>query len=403
MLLLRKQGDNFKMSDKKVPTGADGWPTGGADEQLVIQAVAKSLGVSDVSGEDSKSFVNMLRDVQVRVPVVDPDDDSLAGEASSSTSSVRHIDPKILRGYNWSPPLPWSTFLRLRRSWGQIKLSQQQEEHVFKALEKSQPGKIHDALPFVSAFIDKHCPELRHKNIAVPRPGATFLLLAVITGNVELCRRCLELGANPNSCKFLTDADAPDNQLRHGYSPMFLACICEQLEIMELLRQHGGSIHIIDRWGRTPLHAAAAMGSTDVLRWLTKEGAPRKVVDVDLQMPGELCVGKVIPALSQPSLLFLEPRKVAEGGEVEPMFCTCCRFRDDPVTAPGTSGSVSEKTDAVRSTKRKIGHCGCVDDMYTRWYADRLRSTWSTTFATARAMQARQQQQPQQAQPVPTE
>lgn len=387
------------MSDKKLATGADGWPTGSADEQLVIQAVAKSLGVGDVSGVDDKSFSSLMRDMHARVPPLDPDDDSLAGEASSSTSSVRQIDPKILRGYNWSPPLPWSTFLRLRRSWGLIKLTPQQEENVFKALEKSQPGKIHDALPFVSAFIDKHCPELRHKNIAVPRPGATFLLLSVITGNVELCRRCLELGANPNSCKFLTDSDAPDNQLRHGYSPMFLACICEQLEIMELLRQHGGSIHIIDRWGRTPLHAAAAMGSTDVLQWLIKEGAPRKVVDVDLQMPGELCVGKVIPALSQPSLLFAQPTSSSDGKQ-EPMYCTCCRHRDDPAPAPGSSGATddvasAEAAAAGRSTKRLVGHCGCVDDMYTRWYADRLRSTWSTTFNTARAMQARQQLQQQ--------
>lgn len=379
------------MSDKKVATGADGWPTPDMDEQRVFQAVVKSLSgdpvatkAADVEDGTAGQLRRMLAcDDKGHFPLSERDDDSLAAEASSSTSSV-HIDPKILRGYNWSPPLPWSTFLRLRRSWGQIKLTPQQEENVFKALEKSPPGKIHDALPFVSAFIDKHCPELRHKNLAVPRPGATFLLLSVITGNLELCRRCIELGANPNSCKFLTDADAPDNQMRHGYSPMFLACICEQLEIMELLRQHGGSIHIVDRWGRTPLHAAAAMGSTEVLRWLMKEGAPRKVVDVDLQMPGELCVGKVIPQLSQPSLVFTQ-RPAGPDGQRLPLYCTCCRDRCDPDEAApaGSSGPVAAAKAAV-DQKREMGRCGCVDDMYTRWYADRLRSNWSTTFTSVR-------------------
>lgn len=396
------------MSDKKLATGADGWPTSNVDEQLVINAVAKSLGVrpeavsqqaqaqdpsvalstrtSETEESMSPTTARMQQLQQMHHPNCqhhhnDCDDDSIAAEASSSSSGPP-IDPKILRGYNWSPPLPWSTFLRLRRSWGQIKLTPQQEENVFKALEKSSSGKIHEALPFVSAFIDKHCPELRHKNLAVPRPGATFMLLAVITGNVELCRRCLELGASPNSCRFLTDQEAPENQMRHGYSPMFLACICEQLEIMELLRQHGGSIHIIDRWGRTPLHAAAAMGSSEVLRWLIKEGAPRKVVDVDLQMPGELCVGKVIPQLAQPSILFMQP-----SASREPLYCTCCRERDDdpPSSSPQAASTEGEgEKGKTTAAKLEMGRCGCVDDMYTRWYSDRLRSTWSTTFTSVR-------------------
>jgi hypothetical protein len=311
-------------------TGTDGWPL--HDDAPQVQAVAKSLGLMATNGMSVTAEM-------------DDDEDSLAAEASSSSSTVP-IDPKVLRGYSWSPPLPWSTFLRLRRSWGQIKLTPAQEQNVFKALEKIPQGvgKIHDSLPFVSAFIDKHCPELRHKSISVPRPGTTFLLLSVITGNVQLCEACVKLGANPNSCKFLTDLEAHDNQMRHGYSPMFIACICEQLEIMSILRKNGGCIHVIDRWGRTPLHAAAAMGSTEVLEWLIHEGAPRKAVDVDLRMPGELCLGKVIPQLQQPSLLF--------------------RSAEDATGCHCGSG-------------RARGACGCLDDMHDVWYADRLRSQWS--------------------------
>ena len=329
----------------QLSTDGDGWPVDDASVQ--VAAVAKSLGISR-TGTVSKASV-----AAAAVAAGSDDDDSDVGAEASSSSSVS-VDPKILRGYCSSAPLPWSTFLRLRRSWGQIKLSETQEENVFKALEKIPQGigKIYDSLPFVSAFVDKHCPEMRHANLSTPRPGTTLLLLSVITGNVQLCEKCLLLGANPNSCKFLTDTEVGDNQMRHGYSPMFLACICEQVEIMDLLRQHGGSIHTMDRWGRTPLHAAAAMGSTEVLRWLLKEGAPRKVVDCDLLMPGEMCVGKVLDSLAEPSVLL--------------------------------RGHAELKKPCACHSGKPFLHCGCVDDMHSRWYLDRLRSQWSTTFATAR-------------------
>lgn len=279
------------------------------------------------------------------------DDDTGAESACSSAK----IDPKYLRTYAESCPLPWNTFLRLRRSWGQpIKLTETQEENIFRAIEKIPQGvgSIHDSLPFVTAFIEKHCPELKSgKALKEPRQGTTFLLLSVITGNLALCFECLKLGANPNNCAFLTDNDAPDNRLRHGYSPMFMACICEQLEIMTMLRQHGGSIHVTDRWGRTPLHAAAAMGSREVVEWLIKEGAPRKVVDIDLQKPGEVCEGKVIPLLTTTSALFRPVNTTAP--------CHC-------------------------NNKKCAGRCGCIDDMTDAWYKDRLASSWSKTFQAVR-------------------
>eukprot|EP00744_Colponema_vietnamica_P008288 GILI01011839.1.p1 GENE.GILI01011839.1~~GILI01011839.1.p1 ORF type:complete len:477 (+),score=63.57 GILI01011839.1:30-1460(+) len=283
----------------------------------------------------------------------DIDDDDSNGTESACSSAK--IDPKFLRTYAESCPLPWNTFLRLRKSWGQpIKLTEAQEENIFRAIEKIPQGvgSIHDSLPFVTAFLEKHCPELKSSKVVTePRHGTTLLLLSVITGNAKLCYECLKLGANPNNCSFLTDLDAPDNRLRHGYSPMFMACICEQVEIMTMLRQHGGSIHVTDRWGRTPLHAAAAMGSKEVLTWLVAEGAPRKVVDIDLQKPGEVCEGKVIPALTTTSSLF---RPVDQ-----PVTCHC-------------------------NNKKFSGKCGCIDDMTDAWYKDRLTSIWSKTFQAVR-------------------
>eukprot|EP00658_Telonema_sp_P-2_P073672 TRINITY_DN62783_c0_g1_i2.p1 TRINITY_DN62783_c0_g1~~TRINITY_DN62783_c0_g1_i2.p1 ORF type:complete len:298 (+),score=68.89 TRINITY_DN62783_c0_g1_i2:177-1070(+) len=234
-------------------------------------------------------------------------------------------------------------------------LSESQEDSVRKCLETIPlgVGSIHDSVPLVSAFIEKHCPELKSisSHVGVARPGATLLMLSVVTGHVELCLECLKLGANPNSCKFLTDVEAPDNSLRHGYSPMFMACLCEQIEIMKLLYANGGSIHIADRWGRTPLHAAAAMGSTDVVDWLVSVGAPRKVVDVSMQKPGEVCEGKVLPQLATTSVLF---RPVSQK---QPCHCT---------------------------SQRLYGRCGCIDDMSDRWYRDRLSAPWSKTYRRVR-------------------
>lgn len=410
-------GKSSSALDDPSAKGGGGDPDQGIDQRAIIQAVTKSLATAHHHQQQHHHHPT-----EVSTQAVEPED-SVAAEASSSTSSVVGTDPKILRGYCWSPPLQWSTFLRLRRTWGDIALSPQQEDNVFKALEKMvDANKAHETLPFVSAFIDKHCPELRHKggmHTPRPRPGATFLILAVITGNARLCRRCLELGANPNNTKFLSDPDVAEGQMNHGYSAMFLACICEQLEVMQLLRDHGGSIHVVDRWGRTPLHAAASMGSMEVLKWLLREGAPRKVVDVDLQMPGGLCVGKVIPSLSQTPLLFLTPQSATQAvptssGSLPPsasidvnLLCSCCRELVKSKIADGSfDQEYKDLQPAARTPVTYIGRCGCVDDMYTRWYADRLTSRWSTAFPFVRdqlqnnLMMGPPPQQAQQQQPA---
>lgn len=336
--------DDYDLTAKGLKRGPTANPL--FDDPVFAAAVEKSRQVERELAARSALLSHSETDDE------DVDDESNGAESACSSAK---IDPKFLRTYAESCPLPWNTFLRLRKSWGQpIKLTEAQEENIFRAIEKIPQGvgSIHDSLPFVTAFLEKHCPELKSSKVATePRQGTTLLLLSVITGNTKLCYECLKLGANPNNCSFLTDLDAPDNRLRHGYSPMFMACICEQVEIMTMLRQHGGSIHVTDRWGRTPLHAAAAMGSKEVMAWLVAEGAPRKVVDIDLQKPGEVCEGKVIPALATTSALF---RPVNQ-----PVNCHC-------------------------NNKKVCGRCGCIDDMTDAWYKDRLMSSWSKTFQSVR-------------------
>lgn len=279
-----------------------------------------------------------------------------AGEVSSrgSSSGGGLPNPKVLRTFANDPPIPWSTFTRLRKSWGQPpSLSPPQETSVLKAIQKvkqQKVGTMSDSLPFVSVFINSVCPELK-----APRDGATFLILAVVTGHMEILNQCLELGASPNDVRFLGSQVVAPNCLRHGFSPFFLACICEQIEVMESLYAKGASLHVMDRWGRTPLHAAAALGNAEVVRWLLDRGAPQSVTDRDLLRAGEVCPGRVRLGTVEPSHPFLSRRGGAGGA--------------------GSHGGGRLAT-CVCGSGRPRGECCCVDDMRQRWYLDRVASEW---------------------------
>jgi hypothetical protein len=272
---------------------------------------------------------------------------SMVAEVSSS-GSVPAADPKLLRYYSLDSPLQWNVFVRLRKSWGDLNLTEVQQSNVMKAIEKVRAGSgnINDSHPFVSAIVDRHCPELKPTGKQGPREGCTFLLLAVITGDIELLKTCLELGANPNDVRFLTEPNALMSYVRHGYTPFFMACVCERIDCMQMLHDKGGSLHVADRWGRTPLHAAAALGNKEVIDWLLRHGAPRLVTDRDSLRPGELSVGKVLLPGDQQHVLLRTPSSSGE-----PPACPC-------------------------GSSRRPGSCGCFDDMHERWFFDRVGAQW---------------------------
>lgn len=195
------------------------------------------------------------------------------------------------RCYSTAFPISFSAFNGIRRSNQEVSLTPAQEENVMKSFEKIIKGEdgskdISVSLPFVSAFFDQRCPELRSGTLSSSR-GATYLLLSVITGNKELCLKCLNAGANPNSMLFLRDESAPPEDMTHGYSPMFMAVLAEQIELLDLLSSYGGSIHCYDRWGRTMLHAAMELCSTEVVEWLLQKGAPLYIPNCMGLMPAD--------------------------------------------------------------------------------------------------------------------
>jgi hypothetical protein len=343
-----------------------------------------------------------------------------------------YADRRHIRNFSMSIPIPFSAFDGIRSSKHQVQLTAAQEENVLKSFDKLLNGddsngsskkaaggssgvpaakgarEISVALPFVSAFFDQRCPELRNGMLTSSREGATYLLLSVITGHKELCAKCLKTGANPNNMSFLRDEAPAPGDMFHGYSPVFMAVLAEQLEILDLLSSCGGSVHVYDRWGRTPLHAAMAMESVETVQWLLGKGAPLFIPDGFGILPADSCVGNQFAEYSMPMLALQQPPtcpppsyfaesskswtspepeasgkevssaadKATKGGTATPATAS------SPATAAGTT-SCTAKADRAKlefchcHSGRPVGYCGCVDDMLVRWSRDRLNTEWS--------------------------
>lgn len=331
-----------------------------------------------------------------------------------------YAERRHIRNFSMSIPIPFSAFDGIRRSKHQVQLTAAQEENVLKSFDKLLNGddgkktgnngggssgaptskgarEISVALPFVGAFFDQRCPELRNGVLTSSREGATYLLLSVITGHKELCAKCLKTGANPNNMSFLRDEAPAPNEMFHGYSPVFMAVLAEQLEVLDLLSSCGGSVHVYDRWGRTPLHAAMAMESTETVQWLLGKGAPLYIPDGFGILPADSCVGNQFGEYSMPMLALQRPPTCPPPS----YFAETSRSWTSPdpeaskesekankesttaaATSPAATAS-SAKADAAKfelchcHSGRPVGYCGCVDDMLVRWSRDRLNTEWS--------------------------
>ena len=97
--------------------------------------------------------------------------------------------------------------------------------------------------------------------------GYTALHLAVVKGELELVKRLLELGADPNQ-----QADEARTVL-----PLALVHGCN-LQIVDLLLEAGAHLEAPDDNGFRPLHAAAEVGSVPGIRYLLTK-------DANLQAP----------------------------------------------------------------------------------------------------------------------
>lgn len=101
------------------------------------------------------------------------------------------------------------------------------------------------------------------KNINVPnRHGVTPLMAAALWGREEAVAVLLESGAH---------VDAKEHC--YGCTPLILACLSKNAGVVRLILEKGAKPNSADISGRTPLMAAASVGSCAALTTLLKHGA----------------------------------------------------------------------------------------------------------------------------------
>jgi uncharacterized protein len=92
--------------------------------------------------------------------------------------------------------------------------------------------------------------------------GRTVLIIAIHEGHLEIVRKLLESGANPN----LIDEDS-------GTTPLISAIRGQYTDIVSLLLQVGADVNAKDSNGNTALKIAKEKGSTEIVQLLLKVGA----------------------------------------------------------------------------------------------------------------------------------
>jgi ankyrin repeat protein len=145
-----------------------------------------------------------------------------------------------------------------------------------------------DPMPLIQRLLDmgadpnhrvKHAPPYRKNNASSGSPwlvysGATAFLRASAAGDIVTMRLLLKYGADPGI------------RTLNGVTPLLAATGIgymgghskewsreQRYETIKFLLDLGGSLEAVDEVGRTPLHAAAAMGYNEVIQLLVDAGA----------------------------------------------------------------------------------------------------------------------------------
>ena len=116
-------------------------------------------------------------------------------------------------------------------------------------------------------YIRYRVAELRHKRKdrqamdARDKDGRTPLLLAAIAGELDVVKVLVDNGA---------DVNARDNV---GTMPLMWAAFMGELEVIKFLMDKGADVNAKDKDGRTPLIFAKSEGHPDVVKFLKQHGA----------------------------------------------------------------------------------------------------------------------------------
>lgn len=135
------------------------------------------------------------------------------------------------------------------------------------------------------------------------RMGCVALHEAVLLGHVDMVRLLLKHGAEPSRprpgtgetplhtaisagsldmARLLVEAGADMTAEYNDYTPLLLACQEGNADIVCWMLQNGVDPSTnVNRWGVTPMHAAAMSGSDEVVQALLRHDAPHMLTAVD--------------------------------------------------------------------------------------------------------------------------
>ena len=156
-------------------------------------------------------------------------------------------------------------------------------------LELVQDLLAHGADP--NARMTKMAPQVQDASYLRYFPGSTPLILAAQGGNSAVMRALLEAGADP----MLTDNESTTVLIAaagYGRNHPYTAATEEgALEAAQMALDLGNDLQATNKYGETPLHAAAYWGKDSMVQFLVDQGAEVNALNRVGQTPLSIAVG----------------------------------------------------------------------------------------------------------------
>ncbi|XP_046551350.1 ankyrin repeat and KH domain-containing protein 1-like [Haliotis rubra] len=128
-------------------------------------------------------------------------------------------------------------------------------------------GSEQGQLAVVTSLVEDHNTDV----MCVDKVNDSPMFLASRKGQLEIVKYLVERGADVN--------------FGGRIPPLVIAVVRHQLHICDYLIKHGADVNIEDRYGRSPLRAAARKGYVDIAHTLVEAGASINVKCTDQQSP----------------------------------------------------------------------------------------------------------------------
>eukprot|EP00760_Papus_ankaliazontas_P011897 PhM_4_TR150/c0_g1_i1/m.7797 len=252
-------------------------------------------------------------------------------------------DPNIVRRFSTETPIEYYVFAPFVMET--LPLSSIADE-----VKATTADNVDEHRESIAEWLGSASPDLS----GVVTSGATVLLYAILIGDVELAQMMLDLGADPVNSHFLKSALFRSHTMRHGFPLTVVAAAVGRVDMLRALCLAGATPMCHDRWGRTPLHAAAAFAHYDAIQYLVENSdVGRSTCDRDSKRAVDYLPSSSPKELRQMLTPVEVPRcnLASLKGEKAPMLHWChCRGVPQP--------------------------CSCPDAFFERWYMDRANSSW---------------------------